>query len=77
MSHIGKPPCDSAVILSGKAGTTCPASSRRWTLVAAIIGSGLAFVDGTVVNMDPFYRAFGVKPGDAMYRAPSQRVTLY
>lgn len=51
MSHIGKPPCDSAVILSGKAGTTCPASSRHWTLVAAIIGSGLAFVDGTVVNV--------------------------
>ncbi len=28
-----------------------PASSRRWTLVAAIIGSSLAFIDGTVVNV--------------------------
>jgi endothelin-converting enzyme (EC 3.4.24.71). Metallo peptidase. MEROPS family M13 len=34
-------------------------------------------VDGTVVNMDAFYRAFDVKPGDAMYRTPAQRVTLY
>ncbi|MFC5436879.1 MFS transporter [Rhodanobacter umsongensis] len=52
MSHIGKPPCDSVVILSGMAGaTTCHASSRRWTLLAAIIGSGLAFIDGTVVNV--------------------------
>ena len=28
-----------------------PVSSRRWTLVAAIIGSSLAFIDGTVVNV--------------------------
>ncbi len=51
MSHIGKLPCDSAVILNGTAGVSCPASSRRWTLLAAIIGSGLAFIDGTVVNV--------------------------
>lgn len=51
MSHIGKPPCDSAVILSGTVAVPCAASSRHWTLVAAIIGSGLAFIDGTVVNV--------------------------
>lgn len=28
-----------------------PTSSRRWTLVAAITGSSLAFIDGTVVNV--------------------------
>ena len=28
-----------------------PASSRRWTLLAAVIGSSLAFIDGTVVNV--------------------------
>ncbi|MBC7705590.1 MAG: MFS transporter [Rhodoferax sp.] len=28
-----------------------PVSSRRWTLVAAIMGSSLAFIDGTVVNV--------------------------
>lgn len=29
----------------------CSESSRRWTLVAAIVGSGMAFVDGTIVNV--------------------------
>nr|WP_280156565.1 MFS transporter [Piscinibacter sp. XHJ-5] len=29
----------------------CPAAARRWTLVAAILGSSMAFVDGTVVNV--------------------------
>jgi MFS family permease len=28
-----------------------PTAARRWTLVAAILGSSLAFVDGTVVNV--------------------------
>ena len=51
MSHIGKSPCDPAVILSGATDAACPVSARRWTLVAAIIGSGLAFIDGTVVNV--------------------------
>ena len=51
MSHIGKPPCDPGVILSGTLAMPCSASSRRWTLLAAIIGSSLAFIDGTVVNI--------------------------
>jgi EmrB/QacA subfamily drug resistance transporter len=29
----------------------CSAAARRWTLVAAILGSSMAFVDGTVVNV--------------------------
>jgi EmrB/QacA subfamily drug resistance transporter len=51
MSQIGKPPCEEGVILSGTAATRCSAPSRRWTLVAAILGSSLAFIDGTVVNV--------------------------
>ncbi|MHB1058235.1 MAG: MFS transporter [Rhodanobacter sp.] len=51
MSHIGKPPCDTGVILRGTVAGPCSASSRRWTLVVAIIGSSLAFIDGTVVNV--------------------------
>jgi EmrB/QacA subfamily drug resistance transporter len=51
MSQIGKPPCDDAFILHGAAATPCPASSRRWVLAAAILGSSMAFVDGTVVNV--------------------------
>ena len=51
MSQIGKPPCDDAFILHGATATPCPAVSRRWVLVAAILGSSMAFVDGTVVNV--------------------------
>ncbi|QEL57463.1 M13 family metallopeptidase [Chromobacterium paludis] len=32
---------------------------------------------GTVSNLDPFYQAFGVKPGDKMYLPPAQRFHLW
>jgi EmrB/QacA subfamily drug resistance transporter len=46
-----KPPCDEAAIRSGKDGTPCATRARIWTLVATILGSSLAFIDGTVVNV--------------------------
>ena len=51
MSHIGKPPCDEGAILFGAAASPCSGSAHRWTLAAAILGSSMAFVDGTVVNV--------------------------
>ena len=51
MSQIGKPPCDEAVILHAADAEPCAAAAKRWTLVAAICGSSMAFVDGTVVNV--------------------------
>lgn len=51
MSQIGKPPCDDGVILHGDLARPCAARSRRWTLVAAILGSSMAFMDGTIVNV--------------------------
>ncbi|MGH8462153.1 MAG: M13 family metallopeptidase [Stenotrophobium sp.] len=33
--------------------------------------------NGVVVNVPAFYGAFDVKPGDGMYRAPQQRVTIW
>jgi EmrB/QacA subfamily drug resistance transporter len=45
-----KPPCDDAVIQS-RASTPCRAEARRWILAATILGSSLAFIDGTVVNV--------------------------
>ena len=36
----------------GKSATTpCPQASRPWVLAAAIVGSSMAFIDGTVVNV--------------------------
>jgi putative endopeptidase len=34
-------------------------------------------VTGPVTNMVPFYEAFGIKPGDKMYRADDVRVTIW
>ena len=52
MSHIGKPPCDEGVI-RGAAPCVAPAAraEERWILAATILGSSMAFVDGTAVNV--------------------------
>jgi len=46
-----KAPCDDAAIRHGAAAAPCSAASKRWVLVAAILGSSMAFIDGTVVNV--------------------------
>src|ERR1035438_4463183 len=46
-----RPPCDEAVIRSRKVGPPSAAQSRAWILAATIIGSSLAFIDSTVVNV--------------------------
>ena len=52
MTQIGKPPCDDAVVHAGPSeAAACPPASRRWVLVATILASSMAFVDGTMVNV--------------------------
>jgi EmrB/QacA subfamily drug resistance transporter len=51
MSHIGRPPCDEGAVLYGAQTSPCPQAAQRWTLVAAVLGSSMAFLDGTVVNV--------------------------
>ena len=51
MSNILKQPCDEGVILSGESETPCKKSAGPWILAATIGGSGMAFIDGTVVNV--------------------------
>jgi len=46
-----KPPCDEAVIRSRNAGVPCEAQAGRWILAATILGSSMAFIDSTVVNV--------------------------
>ncbi len=46
-----RPPCDEAVIRSGNAETAPTAGARSWILAATILGSSLAFIDSTVVNV--------------------------
>ena len=51
MTQIGKSPCDDAAIRHGDTAVSHAPSVKRWVLVATIIGSGMAFIDGTVVNV--------------------------
>lgn len=44
-------PCDEAVIKSKSAAAPCAKSSEPWILAATILGSSMAFIDGTVVNV--------------------------
>lgn len=46
-----RPPCDEAVIRSGSAGAPCEQEARVWILAVTILGSSLAFIDSTVVNV--------------------------
>ena len=50
MATIARPPCDEAAIRSGN--PDCRGSvNGRWILAATILGSSLAFIDSTVVNV--------------------------
>src|SRR5260370_7423746 len=46
-----RPPCDEAVIRSAGVEAPCAAEARPWILAATILGSSLAFIDSTVVNV--------------------------
>lgn len=46
-----KPPCDEAVIQSGRVGVPCAEGAEPWVLAVAILGSSMAFIDATVVNV--------------------------
>src|SRR6476620_10535350 len=50
MGGIARPPCDDAFIKAAPSGHPEPGSGR-WVLAAAILGSSMAFIDGTVVNV--------------------------
>jgi len=50
MANIARPPCDEGAILAG----SCERPAARngpWILAATILGSSMAFIDGTVVNV--------------------------
>src|ERR1700684_462217 len=44
-------PCDEAVAQSTAAVAPCGEAAGAWVLAATILGSSMAFIDGTVVNV--------------------------
>ena len=51
MANIFPQPCDEGVIRARQTVVPCPAVSEPWILAATILGSSMAFIDGTVVNV--------------------------
>ncbi len=51
MTNIIKPPSDEGVIQNLNHSTDYQKETQRWVLVATILGSSMAFIDGTVVNI--------------------------
>src|SRR5258705_7264563 len=44
-------PCDEGIMKSKAAAVPCAKSAEPWILAATILGSSMAFIDGTVVNV--------------------------
>lgn len=51
MTTAVRTPCDEQAIRAGAPGSPAGRTAPRWALAAAIIGSSMAFIDGTVVNV--------------------------
>ncbi|MGZ3616662.1 MAG: hypothetical protein ACXVAV_06610, partial [Ktedonobacteraceae bacterium] len=51
MATFVKAPCDEGVIRSGASTRPCTPQVGVWVLVATILGSSMAFIDGSVVNV--------------------------
>jgi EmrB/QacA subfamily drug resistance transporter len=53
MANVGKPPCDEAAIRAAPAPGETGAERRvlTWVLAASILGTSMAFIDGTAVNV--------------------------
>src|SRR5258708_23239875 len=50
MTVTVRPPCDEGAILAGYPAVPTTGNSK-WILAATILGSSMAFIDGTVVNV--------------------------
>lgn len=51
MTQAARFPCDEGAMRRDSHAPPCSASQKRWVLTASILGSSLAFIDGTVANV--------------------------
>jgi len=72
-----KLPCDEAAILAGSA-APCEPEHGPWVLAATILGSSLAFIDGTVVNvaLPALQTAFDATLADVQWVVEAYMLTL-
>jgi EmrB/QacA subfamily drug resistance transporter len=73
-----KPPCDEAVIDSKDATSSGCSGREAWVLAATILGSSMAFIDGTVVNvaLPALQKSFGASVLGVQWVVESYGLTL-
>lgn len=49
--QVLREPCADGVVLSGRSEAPCGRAAEPWVLAATILGSSMAFIDGTAVNV--------------------------
>lgn len=71
-------PCDEAVMRSSVSGKTCAQQAAPWVLAATILGSSLAFIDSTIVNVaaPKFQAAFHASVVDVQWVIESYGIFL-
>src|SRR5881398_826011 len=71
-------PCDEAVVRSQPDVPDCGQATGRWVLAAAILGSSITFIDGTVVNvaLPVLQRELGVSVAEAQWIVESYALLL-
>src|SRR5438445_5054832 len=77
VSHI-RQPCDEAMVHSRADVTDCGSAAGRWVLLAAILGSSITFIDGTVVNvaLPVLQKELGASVGGAQWIVESYALML-
>jgi EmrB/QacA subfamily drug resistance transporter len=77
MATVARPPCDEGVILCGAAARS-EDRQAGWVLLVAILGTSMAFIDGTVVNvaLPALQVAFGASLADVQWVVESYALTL-
>jgi hypothetical protein len=51
MINLGRAPCDEGVIHAAAPTPGCADRAKPWVLAATILGSSMAFIDGSAVNV--------------------------
>ena len=71
-------PCDEGVVCSQPEVKDCGQATGRWVLVAAILGSSITFIDGTVVNvaLPVLQRELGASVAEAQWIVESYALML-
>src|ERR1700680_1838493 len=51
MINLGRAPCDEGIVRAATDVPGCADQARPWVLATTILGSAMAFIDGSVVNV--------------------------